>query len=844
MKSVILWISVIFLCASVELAASDANFPIFHIPQLEGISIDGNPVDWGNAGFRVNIISSEAGTVLPAHDLDARFRLGWDTQGILLLLTVKDDAAVESPDEERLWQSDSVQLFVATEPDSSEYYQVIFSPGLDPEFPELRQQIIDLRKNPPADEELTANVARTVTEAGYMLEALLPWENLGIEPKIGQEIGFQLYVSDFDDPEDSFEVIWYPRSGTHLDSSAMHRLRLAVDPSPPILASARGEYEHMRRIRVDVLAAEELMGKEVEIKHNQVSMVSGELTSDQGRASVNLTIPMPPRGEPYGELAVIIDTEHATSLMLPDADEKRAKALIDAEIHFHPPVFSGTQFPSCDFECPYWAEELIGPYSIETTFYDSNYNQVTSAEEPGRYGAVVEVIPEQGRIIRRFRTLFRYPEDIPLSSLISWFLRNATAFIDLPQEVDIDPDVITEQSRAISEYLKWQFVNGDGFYSKDETAALLAGLYETEAGSGETGVAEDVWARDRQWWVVLKRKIYRTGEIYPEPFECPLLVDGDPAPMLRQGTPVEAGMKPDTVDRIDSVCRAWAASADEPFAICVARQGVIVIHKAYGQRDGRPMTVNDKGWMASITKLMSGTLMMMLVDQGLVDLGDRVDKFIPALGNIDVETPLTIRHLYTHTNGLWGSWGDDLNDFEEIIANYYPYLEIGVRFSYNGNGYALGGKVIEAVTGEAIPQFFKHHLLDPLGCTNTRVAGTCGDSFSIPLDIAKIGQMLLNKGRYGNMQFFSEETAQKMLPVKLSKLLGPETDIERGIGVVWYRNSELGEGTFGHGAASSATLRIDPVNDLVIVMTRNTAGGNFRKYHPKFISAIVESLAE
>jgi len=254
------------------------------------------------------------------------------------------------------------------------------------------------------------------------------------------------------------------------------------------------------------------------------------------------------------------------------------------------------------------------------------------------------------------------------------------------------------------------------------------------------------------------------------------------------------------------------------------------------------MALTDKSWMASITKLLSGTLIMMLVDQGLVDLDDPVDKFLPALRNIPVRKPLTIRHLYTHTNGLWGHWGDDLNDFEELIADFYPYLKVGEFHSYNGAGYALGGKVIEAVSGEAIPQFFKRHLLDPLGCPNTDVVDTSAGSRSTPLDIAKIGQMLLNKGAYGDMRFFSEETFGKMLPQKLTKVLGPDTGIEWGIGMTWFGEKGLGKGTFGHGAASAATLRIDPVHDLVIVMTRNAAGRNFEKYHPQFIDTIVEGL--
>ena len=59
----------------------------------------------------------------------------------------------------------------------------------------------------------------------------------------------------------------------------------------------------------------------------------------------------------------------------------------------------------------------------------------------------------------------------------------------------------------------------------------------------------------------------------------------------------------------------------------------------------------------------------------------------------------------------------------------------------------------------------------------------------------------------------------------------------------WYEGDGLGKGTFGHGSATSTTIRIDPENNLVIVMNRNGRGRNFNKYHPKFIQAVTGSLA-
>jgi len=619
----------------------------------------------------------------------------------------------------------------------------------------------------------------------------------------------------------------------------MHRVRLSTKASPPVLVTAAGRYERFRRTKVAITAVADLAGDTVTVRAGRRRLGRGTLALDGRRASLELEVLMPPRGAPFGPLDVRVGRKKVAVVKLPDADEQRARGLIEAELHFRPYVFSGMEFPECDFERPLLAEELIGRYEVRTTFYDKDYNEVTAAENTGRYGAVVEIVPEKGRVIRRYRTLYRQPEEFVG---FNWWRYKAKVSMSLPDAMGIEADVLGEQSRVVGTHLKWRF--HDGFYRDSGSAALLAGLHETRPGAGAASVADDVYAQDRQWWVGLKRKLYGTEKLYPDAFVCPRPLEGEPAPVLREGSAADAGMKGDAVDRIDAVCRAWAEDSDEAFAVCIARHGVVFFHKAYGERDGRPMTVTTKSWMASLTKLMSGTLMMMLVDQSLVSLDDRVDTYLLPLRDIEVETPLTIRHLYTHTNGLWEHWGDDMHDLEEVVAGYYPHLEVGQRYEYNGVGFALGGKVVEAVTGEAIPQFYKNHLLGPLGCASTDVVGTSGDADSVPMDVARIGQMLLNRGAYGTMRFFSEETFKQILPEKLVTLLGADTQVVYGIGTIWYEDEGLGEGTFGHGAASGATLRIDPANGLVIAMTRNAAGENLGKYHKQFIAAIVEGLSD
>jgi len=81
-----------------------------------------------------------------------------------------------------------------------------------------------------------------------------------------------------------------------------------------------------------------------------------------------------------------------------------------------------------------------------------------------------------------------------------------------------------------------------------------------------------------------------------------------------------------------------------------------------------------------------------------------------------------------------------------------------------------------------------------------------------------------------------------MLPIKLTKLLPPGKDYERGIGCTWMDTEILGKGTYGHGSATNATLRISPVHELVVSMTRNGHGRDFPKYHERFLLAIIDAI--
>ncbi len=128
--------------------------------------------------------------------------------------------------------------------------------------------------------------------------------------------------------------------------------------------------------------------------------------------------------------------------------------------------------------------------------------------------------------------------------------------------------------------------------------------------------------------------------------------------------------------------------------------------------------------IGSISKTMLATVMMRLVEQGRVALDHPVRIYLPGLRLADEKTAagLSLRHLLTHTGG-WA--GDYFNDFgrgndalEKMVASLaqLPQLtQLGSLWHYNNAGFAIAGRVIEAVTGLTYESALAELLFKPLG---------------------------------------------------------------------------------------------------------------------------------
>ncbi|PIS05111.1 MAG: serine hydrolase [Candidatus Buchananbacteria bacterium CG10_big_fil_rev_8_21_14_0_10_42_9] len=129
--------------------------------------------------------------------------------------------------------------------------------------------------------------------------------------------------------------------------------------------------------------------------------------------------------------------------------------------------------------------------------------------------------------------------------------------------------------------------------------------------------------------------------------------------------------------------------------------------------------------IASITKVITATAVMVLVDQGAVSLDDSIKKYLPEPAQVNADK-ITIRHLLTHTSGLPRHVPDNvdirkrqgtLRDFYESATNAPLIFNPGSRYSYSNVGYLLLRQLVERVSNKSLGDFTLNHIFMPLGMT-------------------------------------------------------------------------------------------------------------------------------
>jgi methyl acetate hydrolase len=201
---------------------------------------------------------------------------------------------------------------------------------------------------------------------------------------------------------------------------------------------------------------------------------------------------------------------------------------------------------------------------------------------------------------------------------------------------------------------------------------------------------------------------------------------------------------------IDRVLKAAADRGDVPGVVAMAatRDGVCY-EGAFGRRalpSGAAMTPDSVFWIASMTKAITSTAAMQLVEQGKLSLDRPIADVLPELASPQVlegfsvtgepqlrpaKGPITLRHLLTHTAGfVYAIWYPELGRYMELkgipdiftcqnAALLVPLaFDPGTRWQY-GINIDWVGKAVERASGQKLGDYFAEHLFAPIGIADT-----------------------------------------------------------------------------------------------------------------------------
>ena len=213
---------------------------------------------------------------------------------------------------------------------------------------------------------------------------------------------------------------------------------------------------------------------------------------------------------------------------------------------------------------------------------------------------------------------------------------------------------------------------------------------------------------------------------------------------LHYGTPNEAGMLPERVDRARDLCARWVKNGHTTaLSVCVARRGVIVLHEAFGrlrpELDAPPLATDSLFPISSLTKPITATLAMQLVEEGLLGLNRPARDYLPELTGEGADEIL-VHHLLTHTSGY--VWFDDeplvTHVARRLHAGFEPppcpetqhptvnamlhlfydaplAVPPGTQMIYADLNYQFVGEIVRRVSGRRIWELAGERIFAPLG---------------------------------------------------------------------------------------------------------------------------------
>lgn len=370
-------------------------------------------------------------------------------------------------------------------------------------------------------------------------------------------------------------------------------------------------------------------------------------------------------------------------------------------------------------------------------------------------------------------------------------------------------------------------------------------------------------------------------------------------PHLPTAKPQDIGIDPDRLEIAHKLLDSWTKGDDAPLpgaAMIVGRRGKVVEPRYFGKQGpeaGAPAIRRDGLFlMASITKPITYLAGLMLVERGLVNLGDLVTMYFPDFAAHHKEATRVI-HWFTHTSGLPDMVPNNLElrkmhapldqFIEGAIRDTVPLFPPGTSFSYQSMGTLMVAALVQKLTGLTIHEFLRREVFEPLEMKSTALGSRTlarerivqlktsqeqepdwgwnsrywqelgapwGGMFSTPEDMAVICDLMLGGGQHGEARLLAPATTYMMTSNRLDDLPDVPEPLRRtkAWGLGWQMNHPfaddslcdlLARDAYGHLGATGTLMWIDPRLDGFFVLCTTAA----RDLHPWRLVAVSNAAA-
>ena len=319
--------------------------------------------------------------------------------------------------------------------------------------------------------------------------------------------------------------------------------------------------------------------------------------------------------------------------------------------------------------------------------------------------------------------------------------------------------------------------------------------------------------------------------------------------------------------------RPSATGTSTGLAIAVVKDDSLVFARGYGVQDMRkktPVNEHTRFAIGSTTKAMTSAALGMLVDEGKLHCDDRVIDILPDFRLYDpyATRETTIRDLLTHRTGLPGTdlfWAREPFTMQEMIHRLRyvkPATSFRSTMEYQNVTYAIGGAIIEKVSGMPWDAFIRKRIFAPLGMSETEplVAGIVGGSnvatphapsgdtaIVVPIrttdaiapagsvwssvsDMSKWMRFILDSGRVGSKRLLKPETFTELVTpqIRAPMSLYPALSLSRphgfSYGLGWFIQDYQGETVWMHTGSidgMSAIIGLLPDRNVGVYVLAN-----------------------